>query len=126
MAITELPLYGDSTSFTYTITLDGVAYRFGFDYAERHDAWYLSIYTPDGEALRTGRRITCGYPLNLKAIGAQLPAGVLIAVRLDDGGDAPPSIDDLGGAIALLRITSESLPPDAPERFPLAVEEVTP
>jgi hypothetical protein len=125
MAVQSLPLFGDGlTAYRYTITIQGTAYIFGFVYAERHDSWYLSIYDRNLTPIRTGIRIVIGWPLNLRDIDSRLFGGLLVALRMDNQGDTPPTIDSFDGHITLLLISGDDIPVSPGTSESLTVEAV--
>lgn len=108
MAILSLPVFGDGrTSFRYTIALDGAFFVFDLNYMERHGSWYLTIRDRTLNTLRAGIRIIVGWPLLARDVDERLPAGLLIALRLDNLGDTPPKEDAFDGRVSLLLLTDE-------------------
>lgn len=126
MAIERLPLFSDGSS-SYRITIDGVGYIFAFRYAERHDAWYVSVYLEDGTALRVGIRCANAWALNAGDPAPLMPAGIFVFVRLDDkeNGTAPISLEDFPDNVALLRYSGEDIPTSPPPEE-LLIQKVSP
>ena len=110
MAHFEIPILTDSTSFRYTISLDGENFIFEFNYMQRHDAWYFSAFLPDGTGLITGVRIAEFWPLNLRDLDPRLFDGVLSAIRRDGKRGIDPTYEDFQtGAVRILLVTAEGL-----------------
>ena len=60
----NLPLFKDD-SFTYTIPLEGITYRFNFYYNSREESWLFDIRYSNGEAVVLGEALVAQYPMLL-------------------------------------------------------------
>lgn len=87
--------------FSETVTLTGTEYVLDFQYNQREDRWYLSLYDTNGNAIYLGRKIVPSVPLFRKCASGSKPLGDLIAQTLT-ANDAPPNIDELGERVQLV------------------------
>ena len=81
--------------FRETVTLSGTEYVLDFQYNQREDRWYLSLYDVDGLPIYVGRKIVPSVPLFRKCADPRAPIGALIAQTLT-ADDTAPGLDELG------------------------------
>jgi len=88
---------------TYSTSLDGIEYRLKFDYSQRADRWYLSVYDALGEPIRVGIKLVPSIDLaRLCRADSRAPKQVLIALDMTDTFSAnAPGLFDLGRRITL-------------------------
>lgn len=102
----QIQLFPDTPLYTMRATLNGQAYTLRFDYAQREDRWYLSLYDAAGLPIRKGIKITSNVStLRLTAFDARAPKGFLTFsdVTAETGGAGePPAYADLGRRVTLL------------------------
>lgn len=81
--------------FFFTVALDGVNYKFQFQYNEREDFWYFNILDIEDNLIRTGLKVVSNWSLLRLMRGEIRPPGDLISV---DTRDTPldPHLENLG------------------------------
>lgn len=104
----ELPTRTDLARYSFDVDLDDVNYTFAFEWNDRDSGWYLSIHTPEGDALLQGRRVVLNYPLCNLYKTAGLPAGTIMAID-SSGKDTEPGFGDLGERVKLVYLTAAEL-----------------
>jgi len=87
--------------FTETVTLSGTEYVLSFQYNQREDRWYVSLYDTNGNAIYLGRKIVCNIPLFRKCASGSRPLGDLFAQTLT-ADDTPPKLEELGDRVKLV------------------------
>lgn len=102
MAIQNVPVKRDASSWTQRMTLDGISYILDFAWNGRDGAWYLGLLDAAGNPLMLGRKIVSNRPL-LKRLRFTpgLPAGELFANDPTATVDYP-GYNDLGKTVKLL------------------------
>lgn len=108
MAFFEIPIDASQAEFRQVTSLDGVPYVFEFAWSTRSESWYLDLYLQtdtDPEPIRTGIKITIGWPLLTGCVLDIRPPGELIADDPSGGGD--PGRLDLGTRVRLYYVTEE-------------------
>ena len=95
----EIPVLA-TPFFTETVTLTGTDYDLAFQYCQREDRWYLSVYTTEGDPIYVGQKIVPSIPLFRKCADGRKPLGTIVAqtLTLDD---TPPRLLELGDRIKL-------------------------
>ena len=103
-----IPTKTDLPRYDFEIELEGATYTFSFDWNDRDEGWYLSVFNAAKNPLIQGRRIVIQYPLLDPHRDSQLPPGVLLA---DDtsGQNIEPGFEDLGGRVKLLYFSSAEI-----------------
>lgn len=81
--------------YKVTVTLTGTEYVLDYQYNQREDRWYLSLYDTNGNAIYTGRKIVLSVPLFRKCATGNKPLGDIFAQSLT-ADDTPPKLDDIG------------------------------
>jgi hypothetical protein len=97
--IIPFPLYREPL-YEMTLPLSGVQYRLKFDYNGREDRYYLSIYTTEGEKIRTGLKVVTNWDVLDGAQHPDRPPGMLAFVDLSLDGD-PPTFADITTKVTL-------------------------
>ena len=104
----QIQLFPDTPLYTMRATLNGQEYTLRFDYAQREDRWYLSLYDAAGLPIRKGIKITSNVStLRLTAFDARAPLGYLTFSDVTKEGataaaGTPPGYADLGRRVSLL------------------------
>lgn len=100
MAIYEIPLQAiNGHADSLSVTLEGAAYIFRFDWKERLEAWYMDLERSDGTAIFRGQR--CTPEFNYGDLSLDLP-GTLVIFGQED---APR--DGIGTRWQLYYVTSD-------------------
>lgn len=97
---------------TQTVVLDGVSYIFEYQWSNRYDTWYLSIFDINENPLLTGVRLVPWVPIFRNHPQRSLPAGEL--VLFDQQSEPPfsdkyPNENDFGTRFVLYYFTQEEL-----------------
>lgn len=102
-----------------TVTLGDALYDVRLTWRERLRGWYLDLYDADGALLVGERRVEPGWgPLWALAIEGA-PSVALVVI-----GPTPYRREDLGGALQIVIVGADELPPDADASAGLTVEVV--
>lgn len=125
MAILRVPLNPDLPKQTGTVRLAGLVIRYRVRWNSRvpGGAFYLDVWTQDGEGIAKGVRIVPWWPLADRAPNTLSPfavfntdsedreRGALILIDREGGGltDAYPELDGFEERFALLFVDGESL-----------------
>lgn len=80
---------------TYTVTLGGVTYRFRQRWNERVGAWYLDVWTVDGELLKLGGKLLPNVPIITRNKHLMQGANLYVVKRIN-GYSAMVNRDNLG------------------------------
>ena len=94
----------DQPYITQSVSLDGRAYVFTFNWNSRSDRWSLGLATEDGDSIIDGAVVVMGIDL-LSTIPNTLdyvPPGQLWV-----GGDDDPTLDTISG-VTLFYVTAET------------------
>jgi hypothetical protein len=103
-----LPTRTDLARYTFDIDLDDVKFAFSFEWNDRDSGWYMSIATPEGVPLLSGRRVVLGYPLISIYRTDGMPAGNIVAIDTSSANEEP-GFGDLGDRVKLLYMTRAEL-----------------
>lgn len=98
----EIPVATDTPLYTQRVTLDGIEYVLKFDWNDRENRWYLSLYDVSETPLATGIKIVSNWPLLRRFTSANMPPGSLMAADLSPQGGESPMYADLGVRVKLL------------------------
>ena len=79
------------------VEIGGTVYRVVFTWRQRTEAWYMDLYTSDGDAIALGRRLSAGWSPLDPVTDPRIPGGVLV-VEGEDGYQRA----DLGGDLRVL------------------------
>lgn len=93
MAITNIPLRNDTSSFDFDITLENVPYNFLLVYNQREDRWYMSIRTVSGDQILNGIPVMVVWPMVARFKDERLPPGILFSASLDTPAVDPTRYD---------------------------------
>jgi len=92
MTISYLKLPSSTNpNISYTSPLDGVDYKFTFQYSTRNDCWYLTLSNTSDEILISNIRLAPHILLTNCFVDERLPIGNLILVS-DSAYESPPTI----------------------------------
>lgn len=87
----------DSPLWRQRVTLDGREFIFDFDYTEREDRYYLSIYLVDETPLVRGIKVVANWPLTRRSADRRMFPGELIAeTNLNNSNLGDPGYGELG------------------------------
>jgi hypothetical protein len=93
----DVPLY------TIRATLNGLEYVLRFDYSQREDRWFFSLYDSTGSPIRKGVKITSGTSaLRLARYDDRTPKGVLMFADTASSSVQAPGFADLGRRVSLV------------------------
>lgn len=128
MSVERMPFFADSTSYRYTLAIDGTNYIFDFVWCERFSRWILGIYDVEGNPIRTGIRIVEAWPLNARDIIDAMPPAILSCIRNDERRGDPTRRDVAENRITLALITGADIVPTPTTEDPeiLKITETTP
>lgn len=90
--IQEITLFAGSPLHEQRVTLGGEDFVLRFDYSEREDRWYLSVYDAAGASVRRGMKVNCNWDVLRMGSATNRPAGALVfldTTRNRDSGEAP-------------------------------------
>jgi hypothetical protein len=96
------------TAYEQHVDLEGRTYLLKFDYGQRDDSWYLSLYDQDEDPLVCGKRVAIGIPLLRGEVDSRLPPGILMAVDTTETGQEA-GLEDLGARVKLVYLELASL-----------------
>jgi hypothetical protein len=98
----------ETTAYEQFVDFEGRTYLLKFDYGQRDDAWYLSIYDQDEDPIVCGKRVSIGVSLLRGEVDSRLPRGILMAVdTTEQHGEA--GLEDLGARVKLTYCEVETL-----------------
>ena len=66
---------GLARNFDFRFDCDGVEFEYRLRYNRRDEAWYVSIYTSEGESVREGLKAVVNFDLLFRAAETNRPAG---------------------------------------------------
>lgn len=102
-----IPVALDNPLWRQRITLDGVNYIMRFDYNQREERWYMSLYSDAGAALALGVKVVCNFPLLMRYAGREgYPQGMIVAIDLSGERGRSPTLAELGRRVKLHYITA--------------------
>jgi len=101
MAIVVIPTRTDLGAYTFQAELDGSLYRFGMQFNEREQLWYMSIADEAGVAIRSGIKVVANFPLLTRVADIRKPPGQLIALS-PTAQEPDPGLEDLGDGVSLI------------------------
>lgn len=105
-----------SAHYLDNITIDGVKYRFTFNYYVRTLSWYISIADNEGTPLATGRKLTVGWNPLIRDQDSRLPLGAFYVSSTVD----PIGRDGFDKGLASLKYFSE----DEVDQFDESADEI--
>lgn len=101
MNFREIPCRTDSPRYTLRTELDSARFEFFFEWNDREQAWFFTLYDASGDAIVYSVRVECTAPLLDQFYDTRLPPGMLFAVDTS-GGDLAPALEDLGARVQLV------------------------
>jgi len=110
MTFLIIPVDNTVPSFTVTLNIEGIFFKFNFDYNYRDARWHLSIYNTDNTPVLLGLKLVLNYELIFQHPIEGLPRGSLMLYDLSSTND-PCVFDDksLGDRCQLIYITSDEI-----------------
>lgn len=97
-----IPLFPDTPLYTMRVSLNGREFTLRFDYSQREDRWFLSLYDSAGSPIRKGIKITPNVSaLRLARHDPRTPRGLLAFSDTTPRIEAP-GFADLGRRISLV------------------------
>ena len=89
MALFELPVINNLTSFDQEVELGGNIFTLHFYYSFRADAWYLDVFRDIDTPIVYGIRIFSGIPLNIPYSDLAVIRGTLFTIDLEETNEDP-------------------------------------
>lgn len=105
MAVLEIPLRSDIENYSFTTTLEGKRYGFGFHFNARMAKWIFDVNQNDGTAIVSGIPVYVGMLPLARYRNELLPPGTIIFIDTA-GGNVDPGEDDLGSRVSMMYIES--------------------
>jgi len=105
MAVLEIPLRSDIESYSFTTTLEGRRYGFGFHFNARMGKWIFDVNQDDGTPIVSGIPVYVGTLPLARYRNELLPPGNILFIDTA-GGNVDPSEDDLGSRVSMMYIDS--------------------
>jgi hypothetical protein len=102
----------ETTAYEQFVDFEGRTYLLKFDYGQRDDAWYLSIYDQDEDPIICGKRVAIGIPLLRGEVDSRLPGGILMAVDTTET-HQEAGLEDLGAHVKLVYFEVATLEEEA-------------
>lgn len=100
--VSEVPTQLGWDSYYQRTELSGTEYLLLFQYNERSDAWYFSLFYTDGVAIVESKKLTLNTDLLLTVVDQRRPPGVLQLTSIEPENYNEPTRDDLGVKYVLL------------------------
>lgn len=101
-----LPFVPSVESYGFTTQLGDTQLGFDVSWNERDSAWYMDVFTDDGDLLRSSLKIVLGTLIGRREVDPRWPRGVLVAIdSTKQGLDA--GFDDLGTRVQVMFFTTE-------------------
>lgn len=100
MAVLQLPSATDTEAFRFETELEGVIFKFAFQWNERDSHWYMTLADSEGAAIVSGIKVVARTPLLRGISDARRPPGDIMAYDTTGAGD--PGLEDLGENVLLL------------------------
>jgi hypothetical protein len=106
----QIPTLIDGTqSYTEQVELDGVTFRFVFNWNVREGRWYFDLNDIADNPVVSGRAVTLNTPLlGYLRRSTSYPAGDLIVIDTSNS-NTDASLTDLGDRVIMLYITGADL-----------------
>lgn len=105
MAVKELLTRKDLAAYHYTITLEGVQYRFDYQYNERMGKWFVSISDTAANIIIAPVPVVAGLGIFDRFVMDGIPPG--ITTPFDTSGDnLDPGRFELGDRVRMLYLES--------------------
>jgi hypothetical protein len=78
-----MPIYSNvSSKFSYTISLDGINYKFHFHYNYRESFWYMDIADANDNIIRANFKLVTNYSLLTQWRAYSVPVGDLVVLNI--------------------------------------------
>jgi len=101
-----VPVFPGEPLYKERVRLDDRDYILRFDWSQREQRYYLSIFDLDETPLLLGAKVVANWDLlSRNGFDPRLPPGPLIPMDLESGG-VPPSRTDFGTRVRLFYYTS--------------------
>ena len=123
--ILQLPPYEPTEqqpTHDYLIPLSGTTYRLVWQWRDRTESWYLSLYDADDILLVDGIRAVVGYPLGWRYTG-RIPTGGKLMLVDTEGTDEECDYEDFGNRCKPVWITDDEIPEAEPD-IPITIAAV--
>jgi hypothetical protein len=102
-----VPVFPSTPLYQERVRLEGRDYILLFDWNNREQRYYLSIFDQDGVPLLLGVKVVSNWGmLGKHHFNPALPPGELIPMDLESGGE-PPTFDDFGTRVRLFYYESD-------------------
>lgn len=96
-----IPLNADDENFEFTCELDAQTYGFQLRWNAEADAWFISLFSAEGEAIYLSQRLVADWPLFGRCTDARMFPGLLMGMDTTGAG-ADPGRYDIGSRFLLL------------------------
>lgn len=104
----QLPLLPNTSAYDMIVQLDGLSYRFAYQWNDRTASWYVSISTFNNEPILRQLRVVHKWPLYSRYRDPRLPPGMIFCVDMADSGQGP-TFESMGVNTLLMYYTSADL-----------------
>ncbi len=102
-----IPVFPSEPLYQERVRLEDRDYIFRFDWSNREQRFYVSLFDQDEQPLLRGLKIVANWDLlSLHHANLAVPPGQLIPMDLEQGG-VPPTFDDFGTRVRLFYYTEE-------------------
>jgi hypothetical protein len=93
--VEEVPVSLEWDSYRQRTELDGVEYEMLFQWNDRTNSWYFSLFFTDGSALLEGKVVALNSDLLLAMVDPRRPPGALVLIAVEETFQEPTR-DQLG------------------------------
>lgn len=100
-SLVEVPTNLSWDSYEQRTTLDGVDYTLRFQWNERSNAWFFSLFWTDGRALLRNKKVTLNTDLLFSLVDPLRPPGSLQLRCVEPDNYNEPGRDDFGSRYVL-------------------------
>lgn len=102
-----VPVFPGEPLYKERVRLEGRDYVFRFDWSNREQRFYISIFDQDETPLLLGAKVIANWGLLTRShYNPDLPPGELIPLDLEQGG-TPPTFRDFGTRVRLFYYASD-------------------
>ena len=108
MAVLLMPVENSPSVFTVRVVLDEVPFRIDFRFNSRESFWYFDLKDDAGVQLRSGIKVTSGFPLLWRMQSSPRPNGELVVLPRGSQ-DLEASRNDFGGEVPMYYFEIETL-----------------
>jgi len=91
----QVPFAGKFASSKFTLQFDGLQYSLKFDWSQKNQCWYMSLFTTDNESLFLNKKCVTNNRIAYAARGDNMPPGYFWAGEVKET-NVMPGRDDFG------------------------------